>query len=548
MAFRSNFRTNIISQNLPVSATESLARNRITTMPSCSSTARFMSSSQEEYSSMTVSQLREILRARGLAVSGIKSQLVERLASGGGTVVKPKEVTYAEDEVEDDLSGLLDQLKTPEAGDVSTSGKQLGKMPGNLSYAKEGEDDDEDDDDEWYDDEDDDESDPNKTVAPAQRMPTKRTNTSADTGTKRFSQRADNDNRPDAVTFKEDFQGTRVFVQGLPEEASWKELKDHFKILGEVVFASVSVDKRTGRSKQCGIVQFETPETARKAIREMRNHPMNGAKLYVREDVQESQKRAGGREGKESKNDDYEYDDRSARRNSPPDVWKRANDKEEDGGGDSWYNLKDDELKEIEALIEKRDKQRIQRNFRMSDQLRAQLGEEFGVHLDDTLKMWWTDTKHGGVPGAVSEIKGEGKWGKTKAWRQIPTNKENDAMVDTARVMELLSKRDRARKRKDFDTADDLLKKAHDSPQGSLGLRIHDESRTWRIWTEAPPPMKKGDTPDGYEKLSAQEMCIQIVTENEPDKVDEVREMLRKFPGREWNIFKRLKGRYNVSF
>ena len=57
------------------------------------------------------------------------------------------------------------------------------------------------------------------------------------------------------------------------------------------VFASVSIDKQTGKSKQCGIVQFETPNMAQMAIREMRYHPMDGAKLYVRGDVQESSKR-----------------------------------------------------------------------------------------------------------------------------------------------------------------------------------------------------------------------------------------------------------------
>jgi RNA recognition motif-containing protein len=57
------------------------------------------------------------------------------------------------------------------------------------------------------------------------------------------------------------------------------------------VFASVSIDKNTGKSKKCGIVQFETPSMAKVAIREMRNYPMNGATLYVREDVQESKQR-----------------------------------------------------------------------------------------------------------------------------------------------------------------------------------------------------------------------------------------------------------------
>ena len=120
-------------------------------------------------------------------------------------------------------------------------------------------------------------------------------------------------------------------------------------------------------------------------------------------------------------------------------------------------------------------------------------------------------------------------------------------MVDSDIIMGLLSKRDRARRRKDFHTADALLEKAQSAPQGGLGLRIHDESRTWRIWTDKPPP-KKYETPDGkLEVLTPAEMCLQIVKEHEPDKIDEMKALLKKFPGRQWNIFKRLKERYNVE-
>jgi RNA recognition motif-containing protein len=315
------------------------------------------------------------------------------------------------------------------------------------------------------------------------------------------------------------------------------------------VFASVSIDKNTGKSKNCGIVQFETPSMAKEAIREMRNYPMNGATLYVREDVQESKQREGSRVGRGKNNDDrYEIDTRAQTKSksSIPTEWKRANDNDIDGEGDMWYDLKDDELKEIESIIQKRDGQRRQNNYKMSDKLREKLKDDFGVHLDDRLKLWWTDTKHGGVPRSVSDIKGEGRWGNLKPWRQIPTNPKSDAMVDSDHVMQLLSKRDRARKKKDFKTADDLLQNAYSAPKGGLTLRIHDESRTWRIWTEA-PPQKKGETPAGYEKLTPVDMCLQIVEENEPDKVDEMRELLKKFPGREWSIFKRLKGRYDIS-
>ncbi|EEC49245.1 predicted protein, partial [Phaeodactylum tricornutum CCAP 1055/1] len=81
--------------------------------------------------------------------------------------------------------------------------------------------------------------------------------------------------------------GTRVFVQGLPTSVTWKELKDHFRIAGEVVFASVSADRVTRESKGHGIVQYETTDMAENAIKIMRNHPLDGYQLYVREDVQE---------------------------------------------------------------------------------------------------------------------------------------------------------------------------------------------------------------------------------------------------------------------
>ena len=48
-----------------------------------SSSARYsVVESDGDYESMTVSELRELLRNRGLVVSGIKAQLVERLGTG----------------------------------------------------------------------------------------------------------------------------------------------------------------------------------------------------------------------------------------------------------------------------------------------------------------------------------------------------------------------------------------------------------------------------------------------------------------------------------
>ena len=100
-------------------------------------------------------------------------------------------------------------------------------------------------------------------------------------------------------TFHDDFQGTRVFVQEIPENVDWKELKDHFKKAGNVVYASISVDKVLMKSKGCGIIQYETTDEAKKAIRIMNDFPLKGSSLFVIHDVQEVR----GAAGRKLKND-----------------------------------------------------------------------------------------------------------------------------------------------------------------------------------------------------------------------------------------------------
>ena len=313
------------------------------------------------------------------------------------------------------------------------------------------------------------------------------------------------------------------------------KLKDHFQIIGQVAFASISVDRRTGESKGCGIVQYETTEMAAKAIKEMRNNPMNGATLYVRKDVQENRNGKSDdrlkRPQRSSRNENYD-------KVNLPSEWRRANDEED--GKKGQCDLDPEELEDIVRLVEKRDSERRKKNYQLSDSMREELKAKYGVHVDDTLKLWWTDV-NGEVPGVIAEIKGDGRWGKQQPWRQIPTTPECDAQVDPERVFALLNKRDKARQMKDFKTADALLQLAYESPKNGLGMRIHDQSRTWRIWTEAPPP-KKGV--DGSQELTAEEMCLKLVQEYEPDKVHEVKFLLKKFPGREWQIFKKIKARY----
>lgn len=83
-----------------------------------------------------------------------------------------------------------------------------------------------------------------------------------------------------------------MFVSGIPPWVKWQKLKDHFRVAGEVVYASVS-EYADGRPKGVGIVQMETPAMAENAIKIMRAHPLeDGTALFVREDVQSMDKRA----------------------------------------------------------------------------------------------------------------------------------------------------------------------------------------------------------------------------------------------------------------
>jgi len=320
--------------------------------------------------------------------------------------------------------------------------------------------------------------------------------------------------------FRDNFRGTRVFVQGIPDRASWQDLKDHFKVAGDVVFASVSIDPSTGASKGCGVVQYETTEMATNAIKVMRDHPMDGSALYVREDHQENKE---GRELKEK------------RGSTPPSTWRCADET-------NLALLSEDDKITVRNLIKSRDQARRNRNFDISDKIRQDLKKKFSVHIDDRMKLWWVSADNV-VPQSISDANGDGRWGKQKPWNQIPTTFENDACVNPDLVNGLLAQRDISRLEKDFSTADRLLEEARTAPDGDLNLRIHDESRTWRIWTEAPPPREIF-----HERtiMGPAEQCIAIVEKYEPAKANEVKALLLKFPGREYSILKKLKQNYIV--
>ncbi|KAG8226989.1 hypothetical protein J437_LFUL000294 [Ladona fulva] len=76
----------------------------------------------------------------------------------------------------------------------------------------------------------------------------------------------------------------RIYVSNIPYEFRWQELKDLFRTeVGEVAYVELfsdDVDKPRG----CGIVEFESPDSVKKAVEKMHRFELKGRKLVVKED------------------------------------------------------------------------------------------------------------------------------------------------------------------------------------------------------------------------------------------------------------------------
>ncbi|XP_045061477.1 heterogeneous nuclear ribonucleoprotein M-like isoform X2 [Coregonus clupeaformis] len=77
-------------------------------------------------------------------------------------------------------------------------------------------------------------------------------------------------------------KGGQIFVRNLPFDFTWKMLKDTFNTCGLVQYADIKTEN--GKSKGCGVVRFDNPETAEKACRIMNGYRLNGREIDVRID------------------------------------------------------------------------------------------------------------------------------------------------------------------------------------------------------------------------------------------------------------------------
>ena len=114
------------------------------------------------------------------------------------------------------------------------------------------------------------------------------------------------------------------------------------------------------------------------------------------------------------------------------------------------------QLLEVNDLIKQRMMAKFDRNFDRADALLAELGDRFGVTINDGAKAWRADGK-----AFVRRFKRVGRM---------------DARVDEARVQVLITERQAARKVRDYPTADAILAELLDSH----GVVLDDAAWTWR--------------------------------------------------------------------
>ncbi|CAJ0944107.1 unnamed protein product [Ranitomeya imitator] len=77
-------------------------------------------------------------------------------------------------------------------------------------------------------------------------------------------------------------KGCQIFVRNLPFDLTWQKLKERFSQCGRVLFAEIKMENN--KSKGCGTVRYDSPETAEKSCRLMNGIKINGREIDVRID------------------------------------------------------------------------------------------------------------------------------------------------------------------------------------------------------------------------------------------------------------------------
>ncbi|KAL5249238.1 hypothetical protein ACHWQZ_G018184 [Mnemiopsis leidyi] len=106
-------------------------------------------------------------------------------------------------------------------------------------------------------------------------------------GPMRHNRRNDNPGGPRLVPYTpKRIKGSpnkRCYVNNLPYDLKWQQFKDHMKEAGNVTFVELFEDD-SGKSMGCGLVEYSTPEEAKKAIESLNDSKVNGREIKVKAD------------------------------------------------------------------------------------------------------------------------------------------------------------------------------------------------------------------------------------------------------------------------
>jgi RNA recognition motif-containing protein len=86
----------------------------------------------------------------------------------------------------------------------------------------------------------------------------------------------------------------KLYVGRLPYRTTEQDLADLFGQLGEVVSATVIIDRETGRSKGFGFVEMSNDQDAQNAISQLNNSTLEGRTIIVNEANERRDTRGGG--------------------------------------------------------------------------------------------------------------------------------------------------------------------------------------------------------------------------------------------------------------
>ncbi len=89
----------------------------------------------------------------------------------------------------------------------------------------------------------------------------------------------------------------RIYVGSLPYQTTDQDLVDMFGQIGEVVSATVIMDRDSGRSKGFGFVEMSNDQDARKAIEQLNGSMLGNRTIVVNEARERQEQSFGGNRG-----------------------------------------------------------------------------------------------------------------------------------------------------------------------------------------------------------------------------------------------------------